>query len=152
MHGLDSWMIDVFFQFLSNCHAFLLLKKIQHGFFLEIWGSKNVTQPAPSLRSAGIRNPYSKLCGSHAIGFAEAALFHPMICPTIIISRDWRTYLESRSAKQGDNQNGLRRMYMDVSTYVHGFAQNIWKNVKNLPTYRESPQKRMINPYLHCTD
>ena len=48
----------------------------------------------PSLRSARIRNPYSKLCGSHTIGFAEAALFHPMICPTIIISRDRRTNLD----------------------------------------------------------
>lgn len=64
------------------------------------------TQTAPSLRSAGIRNPYSKLCGSHTIGFAEAALFHPMICLTIIISRDWRTYLKgAQIVSRGGNQN-----------------------------------------------
>ena len=49
-----------------------------------------------SMRSPGVGNPHCQLSWTHAVGFAKAALFHPVICLTIVVTRNWLSNLAGK--------------------------------------------------------
>lgn len=52
---------------------------------------------------------------------------------------------------QRGNQNGLRRMYMDVSLMFMDLHKTWGKMLKTCQHIENAPKKRMVNQYLHCT-